>query len=185
MIPFNLPDSRGERQLRIDLGGIWNLTASVSADIQGEHTLCVTKAVDLKMTPHVSTRGSPVYEVRMKPADIRQFTNELGIWFETEWGNDRKLIVKAVKKESFAFQETDVHVGDELLSIDGDPVSQMTFSDAMNKLRSRLTELSECSKVTADIARPKRRASLSFVGIGTKQGLSSSLHNVPPLLLQF
>lgn len=56
VLPFNLPDSRGERQLRVDLGGMWNLTASVSADLQGEHTLNVTRAVDLKMMPHVSTR---------------------------------------------------------------------------------------------------------------------------------
>lgn len=34
----------------------------------------------------------------MTPSDVQKFTNELGIWYETEWGNDRKLIVKAVKK---------------------------------------------------------------------------------------
>jgi len=183
VVPFNLPDSRGERQLRIDLGGVWNLTASVSADLQGEYTLNVTRAVDLKMTPHVSTRGSPEFEVRMNPADVQRFTNELGIWFETEWQNDRKLIIKAVKKGSFAFQETDVHVGDELLLIDGDPISQMTFSEVMARLRRRLGELSESARTNT--GRVKRRASLSFVGIGAKSSISSSQHEVLPLKLMF
>jgi len=186
VVPFNLPDSRGERQLRVGLGGLWNLTASVSADVQGEHTLNVTRAVDLKMTPHVSTRSWPEYEVTMKPSDVIHFTNELGVWFETEWGNVRKLIVKAVKKGSFAFHETDVHVGDELLLIDGDPVSQLTFSDAMGRLRSRLSALAEASK-TAPVnpSRHKRRASLSFVGLGPRSSIDSTSQEVPPLKLKF
>lgn len=34
-VPFHLPDSRGERQLRVGLGGTWNLTASFASDFPG------------------------------------------------------------------------------------------------------------------------------------------------------
>lgn len=183
-IPFTLPDSRGERQLRIGLGGAWNLTASVSADVPGEHTLKVTKSMDLKTTPHVSTRGSPEYEVLVRPGDFGSCANELGLWFETEWGSDRKLIVKAVKKESFAFQETDVHVGDELLSIDHSPVARMTFAEAMGELRNRLQELAE--NANADSGRSMRRSSLRLVGLGrASNSVSGSAVQAPPLTLRF
>jgi hypothetical protein len=33
-----------------------------------------------------------------------------------QWGSDRSLIVKAVKKNSF-FNQSDIHVGDELLPL--------------------------------------------------------------------
>ena len=188
VVPFTLPDSRGERQLRLDLGGYWNLTSSVSADIPGEHTVKATKGLDLKMIPHVSTRGSPEYNVTIRQGDTRKFGCELGVWFETEWGNDRKLIVKAVKKESFSFQETDVHVGDELLCIDDEPVSRMSFGEAMGKLRARLNAVAESAKVQDSGARQMRRSSLRLVGLGPK-GPGSSMRSesggVPSLVLRF
>lgn len=142
IMPFCLPDSHGERQLRVDLGSPWNLTASVSAVIPGDHTLRVDRAVDLRVLPHVSTRSNPRYEVKLPPSGGGTFDGELGIWFETEWGTSRSLIVKAVKKKSYAFNETDVHVGDELLMLDDIPVARMTFAEAMSMLRSRLSEQS-------------------------------------------
>ena len=183
IVPFNLPDSRGERQIRIGLGGRWNLTASVSADIPGEHTLHVTRAVDLKMTPHVSTRGSPEYEVRIKADEARQFGRELGVWFETDWGNDRKCVVKAVKKDSFAFLETDVHVGDELLLIDGQSVSQMTFGETMAKLRSRILELAESKQEPS--SRAFRRSSLRLVGLGRSTNSGAPERPATTLILKF
>lgn len=186
--PFTLPDSRGERQLRLDVGGYWNLTASVSADVPGEHTVKLTRAFDLKLAPHVSTRGSPEYIVKMSPAHVRRYSCELGIWFETDWGNDKKVIVKAVKKESFAFQETDVHVGDELLSIDGDPVSRLSFNDAMTRLRTRLTALSDNAKsFEQGSGRQLRRSSLRLVGMGRGDRSASfgADTGAPPLVLRF
>jgi C2 domain len=186
--PFTLPDSRGERQLRLDVGGCWNLTASVSADVPGEHTVMLTRAFDLKLTPHVSTRGSPEYIVKMSPVHVRRYSSELGIWFETDWGNDKKVIVKAVKKESFAFQETDVHVGDELLSIDGDPVSRMSFNDAMTGLRTRLTALAENAKSCEQgSGRQLRRSSLRLVGMarGDRSASFGPDAGAPPLVLRF
>lgn len=186
IIPFNLPDTRGERLLRIDLGGDYNLTASISADVPGEHTLKVTKAVDLKLLPHVLTRASSEYEIRLTPLEVHRLSNELGIWFETEWGNERNIIVKAVKKESFAFNETDVHIGDELISVDDVPVIQMTFPETMNNIRNRMVELGE--NTTAGRPRANlRRASIRLVSSFSRSGISaaSSETEMAPLVLRF
>ena len=175
VVPFNLPDSRGERQLRIGLGGSWNLTASFAADTPGEHTIKLSRTVDLRLLRHVSTRASPQYTVRI---DGSRFSGELGIWFETEWGSDRSLIVKAVKKNSFAFNQTDVHIGDELLKVDGIPVSRLTFSEAMNLLRGRLAEVKGSKAIESQSARRSsiammRRSSLRLVGVGrSRSGVS-------------
>ena len=158
--PFNLPDSRGDRQIRVGQGATWNLTSSISADIPGEHTLRVSRATDIRLLKHVSTRASPEYSVVLPPAGDASFDDELGIWFETEWGSDRSLLVKAVKKGSFCFNKTDVRVGDELLSIDGAPVARMSFADAMGVLRSRLLEIKTGTK--SDHRAIRRSVSLRF-----------------------
>lgn len=187
IIPFNLPDTRKERLLRVDLGGDYNLTASISADSPGENTLKVTKAADLKLFPHVMTRTSPEYEIRLPSTGLQSPTSELGIWLETEWGSERKVVVKAVKKQSFAFNETDVHVGDELLSVDGVDVSQLTFVETMTRIRTRLAELVEKS-----YSRPRptlRRASLrlvsSAVGLGRSNQTNMLETELTPLTLRF
>ncbi|GKY92544.1 hypothetical protein MPSEU_000224700 [Mayamaea pseudoterrestris] len=188
IIPFILPDSRRERLLRVDLGGEYNLTASISTDSPGEHTLKVTKAVDLKAVPHVLTRASNEYEVRLPSTNLHLLATELGIWFETEWGSEKTLIVKAVKKDSFAFNETDVHIGDQLLSIDGVPVSRLTFVETMNKLRSRMTELAENSariRPRATLRRASIRLVSSAVGLGRSANTSASEGEVVPLVLRF
>ena len=142
VMPFCLPDSRRDRQLRIDLGKPWNLSASVSADTPGAHALRISPAVDLQSMPHVSTRSSPLFEVAVSPSGNSAFDGSLGIWFETEMGSGHQIIVKAVKKGSFAFDHTDVHVGDELLAVDGTPVSPLSFVDTMKLLKKRLSEIS-------------------------------------------
>lgn len=139
--PFNLPDSRGDRQVRVGEGVSWNLTSSISTDVPGEHTLRVSRSTDIRLLKHVSTRASAQYSVNLPPTGEASFDDELGIWFETEWGSNRSLLVKAVKKGSYCFNKTDVRVGDELLLIDGAPVSRMSFADAMGILRSRLAEI--------------------------------------------
>jgi hypothetical protein len=188
LVPFNLPDSRGERQLRIGLGGPWNLAASISAEIPGEHTLKITRALDLRLLRHVATRASPQYEVTLPPPGESTFTGELGVWFETEWGSDRSLIVKAVKKNSFSFNQSDIHVGDELLLIGSVPVSRMTFAEAMNMLRTRLAEVT--MRRPLEPRRPARRASLSFIPLmgfpRSNQQLSDEpIQDTEPLVLIF
>jgi C2 domain len=193
--PFNIPDSRGDRLLRIDLGGLWNLTASISADVPGEHTLRISSAIDLRLFKHASTRASPHYDVRLPPSGESVFAGELGIWFETEWGTDRSLIVKDLKKDFFCFNKTDVHVGDELLLIDGAPVARMTFAEAMNVLRNRLGELRTQAQQQAQQNEPPlrrtpmRRGSIGFAISsrfpGNKPAVEEGSGQVRPLRLTF
>jgi C2 domain/SHR-binding domain of vacuolar-sorting associated protein 13 len=144
-VPFHLPDSRGERQLRVDLGAAWNLTASFASDFPGDHTLRVTQSVDLRFVRHVSTRASPQYKVCVPPTQgggARDWDGELGIWFETDWGGDRRIIVKGMKRGRHCFNETDIHAGDELLRVDNISVSRMTFPETMKLLKQRLAQVS-------------------------------------------
>jgi hypothetical protein len=110
-MPFCLPDTRRERQLRVDIGKPWSLTPSFPADVAGGHVLKISQFTDIRLLPHVSTRSNPHYEVKLPPDGQSDFDGELGVWFETEWGETRSLIIKSVKKHSFAFNETDIHVG--------------------------------------------------------------------------
>lgn len=138
IIPFILPDSRGDRQIRMDVGLPWALTSSFSTDIAGDHILKIKEATDMRLLSHVSTRSNPVYDVVLPESGDTSFDGELGIWFETEWVTGRSLIVTAVKKNSYSFTETDIQVGDELFAIDDIPTSRLTFIDAMQLLRIKL-----------------------------------------------
>ena len=156
--PFNLPDSRGDRQIRVGQGAAWNLSSSVSADIPGEHTLRVSRATDIRLLKHVSTRASPQYTVTLPPPGESSFDDELGVWFETEWGSDRSLLVKAIKQGSYCFNKTDLRVGDELLAIDDVPVSRLSFAEAMDRLRNRLAEIKSLTQAeTKQASRRKLR----------------------------
>lgn len=142
--PFLLPDTRAERQLRIDMGGIWNVSASFAADRPGEHTLKVTRATDLRLLNHVSTRAAPKYKIILPPPEdsgIDEWDGELGVFFETDWGAEKRIIVKGTKRGKFAYNHTDIHVGDELLRIDGVSVARMSFAEAMKLIKERITQI--------------------------------------------
>jgi hypothetical protein len=146
LVPFVLPDTRAERQLRIDFGGPWNMTASFAADFPGEHILTVSRATDLRMLNHVATRAAPKYKIILPPPDeagLTAWDGELGVFFETEWGSkiDRKIVVKGTKRGKYAFSHTDIHMGDELLRIDGVSVLKMTFAEAIKIIKDRLTQI--------------------------------------------
>lgn len=158
VVPFHLPDTRGERQLRIDLGGSWNLSSSFSADATGDNFFKISRAVDSRLLSHVTTRASPQYRVALPPQvddDIEPWDGELGVWFETDWGGDHRIIVQGIKRESYAFNHTDIRVGDELLRIDDFHVSQMTFPETMKLLKEKLAFMSLDRKSS----RPRLRAS--------------------------
>ena len=162
LVPFHLPDTRGDRQLRIDLGGNCNLTASFNADVTGEHTLKVNKAVDLRLIQHVNTRASPHYKVVLPPPDCDlDWDGELGVWFETDWGRDTKVIVKGTKRGRYSFNHTDIHVGDELLRIDNVEVSHMTFLETMKILKERVAFVSFARQVAVRDSNRRERA-MSF-----------------------
>jgi C2 domain len=187
ILPFSLPDSRGERQLRVDPGNPWNLTGSISADKPGDFILTVDRVADLKATPHVSTRSSPHYEVRLPPVGSNLFDGELGIWFEPEYGTSRRMIVKAVKRNTYAFNETDVHIGDELLQMNGVPMAGMPFPEAVALLKSRMSELS--SKRQAEVHRRAtvKQGRSSIAQTRKRQGndLDPSLCQVTHIILTF
>jgi len=187
IVPFSLPDSRGERQLRVDRGQPWSLSPSFNADEHSDHIMKMRRAVDLRTIPHVSTRSNPRYEVRLSSNGDSSFHGELGIWFETEWGASRSLIVKAVKKNSYAFNETDVHIGDELLAIDGVPVSRMTFQEAMNMLRSRLHDLSTANRndLLPNLERRSILRSTPRIGSATAASSRGEDSEVSPAVLSF
>ncbi|KAL3925213.1 MAG: hypothetical protein SGILL_000560 [Bacillariaceae sp.] len=146
LAPFSLPDTRAEHQLRIDFGGLWNITASFASESPGEHNLAVSRTMDLRMLNHVATRAAPKYKIILPPPDeagLAVWDGELGVFFETEWGSktDRKIVVKGTKRGKYASNHTDIHVGDELLRIDGVSVLKMTFAEAMKIIKDRLGEI--------------------------------------------
>jgi C2 domain/SHR-binding domain of vacuolar-sorting associated protein 13 len=149
LAPFHLPDTRGDRQFRIDLGGNWTLSPSFNADVTGEHTIRILKAVDLRLLQHVNTRASPHYKVILPPPDDDlEWDGELGVWFETDWGGNKKIIVKGTKRTRYSFNHTDIHAGDELLRIDKLNVSTMTFTETMKLLKERVAYVSLARKAT-------------------------------------
>ena len=98
------------------------------------------------MLTHVSTRAAPKYKITLPPpADdgIIDWDGELGAYFETEWisEGDRKILVKGTKRGKYAFNHTDIHIGDELLRINGISVLKMTFHEAMKTIKDVLSEL--------------------------------------------
>jgi hypothetical protein len=155
LFAFHLPDTRIDRLLRIDYGGSWNLSSSIPADVTGEYHLTMTRAVDLRLLPQVSTRAAPVYKVTI-PSPGKEWNGELGAYFETDWGRERTLIVKGVKENTYAKFWTDISVGDELMSIDDMAVHEFEFEEAMKLLKSRLLSVKDSSS-TNQLSRPFRK----------------------------
>ena len=107
--------------------------------------------VDLRLLRHVNTRGASHYKITLPPSEndkceFEDWDGELGIWFETEWGSRQNIIVKGTKQGKFVYNNTDVHVGDELISIDDIPVKNLNFGDAMKLLKDRLANVWESYK---------------------------------------
>jgi hypothetical protein len=107
--------------------------------------LPISRATDHRMLTHVSTRAAPKYKIILPPPiddGISDWDGELGAYFETEWINkgDRKILVKGTKRGKYAFNHTDIHVGDELLRINGISVLKMTFREAMKTIKDTLSE---------------------------------------------
>jgi hypothetical protein len=131
---FHLPDTRLERLLRVELGFGWNLSSSFPADTAGQYVLSMGRTKDIQTLPHGSTRAAPIFNVVLPPRDGK-WNGELGVWFETDWGKDRSLIVKGTKEGSYASYFTDIVVGDELVLIDDVHITQFTFDEAMKHLK--------------------------------------------------
>ncbi|CAJ1965882.1 unnamed protein product [Cylindrotheca closterium] len=168
LAPFSLPDTRAERQFRVDLGGMWNVTSSFASELPGEHNLKISRATDLSLLKHVSTRAAPKYKIVLPPPDdatVGEWDGELGVFFETDWAGDRTIIVKGTKRGKYAYNHTDIHVGDELLRVDGVSVVRMSFAETMKLIKERLAYVASVRKQQKDAEKqPKRglrRLSLS------------------------
>ncbi|KAG7355258.1 vacuolar-sorting-associated protein 13 C-terminal domain containing protein [Nitzschia inconspicua] len=198
LVPFVLPDTRAERQIRIDFGGPWNMTASVSTDFPGDHILTVSRATDLRILNHVATRAAPKYKIILPPPDeagLSAWDGELGVFFETEWGSktDRKIVVKGTKRGKYAFNHTDIHVGDELLRIDGVSVLKMTFAEAVKIIKERLVEIQAYrEKEHSDAELPRRGIRRLSIGVQNArkrqqniEATDTSAKKPPPLTLTF
>lgn len=130
----------------------------------GEHHLSLTRALDLRLLPKVSTRAAPVYTVTI-PSPGKEWDGELGTYFETDWGRERTLIVKGVKESSYAAHWTDITVGDELLRIDDIPVEQLSFEEAIKLIKIRLSSVTDKAikrKISA-VSEPKLSVVLTFM----------------------
>ena len=179
LVPFFLPDTRSDSQLRIDVGGPWNLTSSFASNIPGEYVLPISKAKDNRMLNHVATRNAPKYKVILPPPNRDEWDGELGAYFETEWVSegDRKILVKGTKRGKFAYNHTDIHVGDELLRINGISVIKMTFQEAMDTIKEKLSAI----RVYQEKIKQKQNSGYTNINksvlrrltMGTKQTASS------------
>lgn len=148
LIPFHLPDTKFERELRIDLGRKWNLTASFASDIISDYTFKLSPVVDLRLLKYVDNRASARYVVQLPPQEgfdqngLNSWDGELGLWFETiQWSHGTKIVVKGTKRGKYSINNTDIHAGDELVQIDETPVSELSFSETMKMLKERLSEI--------------------------------------------
>eukprot|EP01035_Chromulina_nebulosa_P017521 gene17521-23082_t len=135
--PFHLPELFGERKLRLLVDGPWQKTVPFNLDQIGGYTLLVKKKTNLASLHHVNTRGAPEYTVTF-PGGL----TEIGIWFETDWG-EQNTVVKSILDNSYASKQTDIHIGDVLLAIDGEEVRK-NFDLNMLRLKSKLKEPGGC-----------------------------------------
>eukprot|EP00980_Cylindrotheca_fusiformis_P021402 scaffold8259_cov143-Cylindrotheca_fusiformis.AAC.20 len=195
LAPFLLPDTRAERQLRVDLGGTWNVTSSFASELPGEHNLKITEATDISLLKHVSTRAAPKYKIVLPPPDdasIGEWDGELGVFFETDWGGERTIIVKGTKRGKYAYNHTDIHVGDELLRVDGVSVLRMSFTETMKLIKERLAYVASVRRQQKNaekqpkrglrrlsLSGPSRRFSASFF----KQSDNGELGSAKPAYL--
>lgn len=133
MRPYHLPASFAERKLALQVDGSWQRTVEFSIDQIGIYTMEVKRKIDLADIQHVNTRGAAEYNVQIRPM------KSLGIYFETDWGEEN-IVVRDIQKGSFAANETDIKVGDVLLSVEGEPVTGSTFELAMIMLKKCVSE---------------------------------------------
>jgi len=149
VVPFHLPDTRQDREIRVDIGSRFNLTASFPVDVIGaDYVLKVTEVEDVRMFDHVDTRAAPCYTVQLPPADeLETWDGDLGLWLESiQWDGERKIIVKGIKRGKYSYNSTDVRVGDELLKVNDISVTDHSFTDVMKIIKDNLDETFEAYK---------------------------------------
>lgn len=128
--PFHFPDANSERRLSIQVDDLYDKSVVFGVDFLGEQIISVSKRQELSSIVHFNTRGMEEYDVSL-PA------HEVGLYFETDW-QEHSIIVKGFKKDSFAANQTDIQIGDVLISVDGNPVSGPSFTETMTLLKEKI-----------------------------------------------
>lgn len=125
--PFHLPAAFGERQVAIDISGPWLRSVGFDIDRLGSFSMRIRRTIDTSRLEHILTRGTSEYEVVLPPGEV-------GIWFETDWGNEQ-VVVKRIRPDSVAATRTDVQAGDVLLAINDIDICKMDFEEVMGMIK--------------------------------------------------
>jgi hypothetical protein len=130
--PMHLPDPFSDRTLCIQHAGSYYKTVYFKIDDIGTHTIRVDKKVDLTQIQHVNSRDMLEYTIVI-PVDV-----DLGIYFETDYSG-KDIVVKELVKNHWAYNDTEIQVGDVMINIDGTDVTgeDENFDKAMDMLRHR------------------------------------------------
>ena len=136
--PYHLPAMFGERQISLLLDGGWHRSVAFNIDQIGVFNMQVKRRINLATIQHVNTRGAPEFQEILPPL------RTLGVYFETDWGEEN-IVVKSLQKGSYAANNTDIKIGDVLLSIDNEVVDGKNFELAMVLMRNKLASASGCT----------------------------------------
>lgn len=186
-VPFHLPDTRRERQLRIDYGYNWYPSSSFPADGPGQHFLRMKRHLDPTHIDHITTRAAPQYDVVLPPMEsdgvMGKWDGELGIWFETTWGQ-KEILVKGTKRGKYSFNNTDIHVGDQLVKVDG--VHVKDFSKTMKLLKDRISNIRYQYAMRTSFRKTKKNHKNVFkLNILQQKQQNDALENPVRLVLTF
>jgi hypothetical protein len=170
--PFHLPAVFGERQVAIDIEGPWLRSAGFDIDRLGSFAMRIRRTLDTSRLEHILTRGTPEYEVTLPPGEV-------GIWFETDWGNEQ-VVVKRIRAGSIAATRTDIQAGDVLLSVNDTDISSMLFDDIMLMIKESQAR-DGCSLTFQTIEEKMRllRENAMAPSAVMGSGMYSSVRNIP------
>ena len=101
-----LEDNQRFPQVTFEIEDRWEKTCPVLIDKVGTEMVRIRKKMDLKDIAHITTRGCSQYDVDLPFLDDEK---ELGIQFETDWGQSQ-ILVKKVVNGKYASLSTDIQV---------------------------------------------------------------------------
>jgi len=121
-----------ERRVTVQLKGAYDKSTPFLIDESGELALKLSKQADLSRMRHLMTRKATEFDLTL-PAN-----QEIGVWLETDW-NRENIVVKSIKGNKYA-GGTELHKGDVLLQVDGQPVNGRDFKDVIAEIRLVLSK---------------------------------------------
>jgi hypothetical protein len=130
--PYHLPAMFGERKISLQLDGYYRSVA-FNIDQINSFNLQIKKKIELHSISHINTRGAPEY-IEELPV-----MSSLGVFFETDW-KEENVVVKSLQANSYAVKETNIKIGDVLVSIADHQVNGRNFELSMTILRKKLNE---------------------------------------------